>query len=92
MKFAIMQNMNAKQAIERMMKKSRYSASALSLAMGKARTFIGSTFYNKSTPRVDTLAQAAKVMGYKLQLTNGDDVITIDAPEPEQEKTPPKRG
>ena len=49
--------------------------------MGKARTFIGSTFYNKSTPRVDTLAQAAKVMGYKLQLTNGDDVITIDPPE-----------
>ena len=76
-----MQAMNTKQAIERMMDKSRYSASALSLAMGKARTFIGSTFYNKSTPRVDTLAQAAKVMGYKLQLTNGDDVITIDPPE-----------
>lgn len=79
-----MQGMNTKQAIERMMEKSRYSASALSLAMGKARTFIGSTFYNKSTPRVDTLAQAAEVMGYKLQLTNGEDVITIDPPKIEQ--------
>ena len=76
-----MQAMNTKQAIEHMMEKSRYSASALSLAMGKARTFIGSTFYNKSTPRVDTLAQAAEVMGYKLQLTKGDDVITIDPSE-----------
>lgn len=72
--------MNTEDAIKRMMKQTRWNSSQLSLAMGKTRNFLSTSFSRKVTPRVDTLAHAADIMGYHLQLTNGEDVIEIDPP------------
>jgi hypothetical protein len=75
--------MKEREAIERMMQRSRYNASQLSVAMGRNRNFIGSTFAKGSIPRVDTLAKMADIMGYKVVLESDGDRIEIDPPSGE---------
>lgn len=72
--------MKLRDAIERMMKRSRYNASQLSVALGKNRTFISTSFSKGAVHRVDTLARMADIMGYKVVLKSADDEIVIDPP------------
>lgn len=76
--------MEAKEAIKRMMKSKRYSARALSMAIGKDPNAVSTMFSRNSKTRVDTLAKMADVLGYKLQLTDGNETLAIDPPKPEQ--------
>lgn len=73
--------MNTREAIEHMMRKSRYNGSQLSLAMGRNRNFLSTTFAKGSIPRVDTLAKMAEIMGYTIILENNGDRIEIDPPK-----------
>lgn len=56
--------------------------SELSRRMGKARTFVSSTFTKGSTPRADTLAAMARHMGYTLVLRGHGEEIEIGEEDP----------
>ena len=75
--------MDTTQAIKKMMQESGTTATQLSLGLGKHRNFVTTTFAKGSTPRADTLAHMADVIGYDLGLRKrgggGDFLI---APEP----------
>lgn len=60
--------MDTTDAIKRMMRESGTTATQLSLALGKHRNFVSTTFAKGSTPRADTLANMAGAMGYELVL------------------------
>ena len=68
------------EAIQQMIDSSGVNASQLSTRMGKHRNFVASTIYNGSTPRTDTLAHMADIMGYELVLRGHGEEIPIDPP------------
>ena len=57
--------MDTTQAIKQMMQDGGTTATQLSLGLGKHRNFVTTTFAKGSTPRADTLAKMAEVMGYE---------------------------
>lgn len=76
--------MDTKEAIKRMMESKRYSARALSMAIGKDPNAVSTMFSRNSNTNVVTLAKMADALGYKLQLTDGNETLTIDPPERNQ--------
>lgn len=76
--------MNAIDAMAHMMKTARWSGTELSRAMGKTRNWYSATTYQGSTPKADTLAKAAGVMGYELVLRGHGEEIVVDSGESEK--------
>lgn len=69
--------MDARKIIESMMAESGTSASALSLAMGRAPGYVSATLCRNSTPKLDTFAEMAEAMGYRLLLEKDGRVLQI---------------
>ncbi len=65
-------------AISHMMKATGTTSAALSSSLGRDRNAVSTMISRGSQPRVDTLVKMASYMGYKVVLSNGDDIIEIE--------------
>lgn len=73
--------MNSKDAVLKMCEISGKSQRAVSLEIGKAGTFLGTTLYKGSVPRVDTMAKIAEACGFELVLRGHGVTIELGADE-----------
>lgn len=69
--------MESIEAIKYMINKRGSSARAVSIRLDRAPTFLGSSFSHGSTPRIDTMANIAEILGYKLVLKDNTEEIEL---------------
>lgn len=70
--------MQVNDAIDQMLDTSGMTKAGVSAALGKHRNYLSSTIYQGATPKIDTLANMAAAMGYKLVLVGHGEEIEID--------------
>ena len=70
--------MGVSDAIRRMCEESGQGVVGVSQQLGKSKMYLSGMISRHTVPRVDTLAQIAKVCGYKLVLESNDDRIEIE--------------
>lgn len=76
-------DMQGIEALRAMVERSHLSGRAISTAIGRAPTFIGSTLYQSSPPTLDTLAAVARVVGARVvvELEDGTRLDLTDSGE-----------
>ena len=67
--------MDAKELIQMMMEDSGIGSNELSRAMGKSNGFISATLSKNSTPRLDTFAKMADIMGFEVVIKKKNEEI-----------------
>ena len=67
-------------AIKQMLTTAHWTRNGVSAAMGRSRNFLQILIDRGTTPKTDTLARIANVMGYKLILEGHGEKIEIDPP------------
>lgn len=71
--------MGVSEAIRRMCEESGQGVVGVSQQLGKSKMYLSGMISRRTVPRVDTLAQIAKVCGYKLVLeSSAGDRIEIE--------------
>lgn len=70
--------MKTPEAIKHMLKVSGMQKTELSRRLGKVRTYASTTIAKGSTPRTDTMASMARIMGYRLLLQGHGEEIEIE--------------